>query len=140
MIDVPTYSFQSGCDQMTAHVSPNGTVSFNGRGPRGGWIYGPGRLTREQLLELAKLAGIIPAATLDADRDGNEEAYFAEIVDDQGDRHWSDLIFGAPNDREALASAQDFADGAGERYGGDRCLQVRGPFIIPGIPACGMIG
>lgn len=70
------------------------------------------------------------------DREG-EEAYFAEIVDDDGDRHWSDLIFSVANDGEALTAAQGFADGEGEPYKQGRSLQVRGPFIIPTIPACG---
>lgn len=69
-----------------------------------------------------------------------EEAYFAEIVDEDGGRHWSDLIFNAADAEDALSSAASFADAEGERYGGDRALQVRGPFIIPAIPECGMIG
>lgn len=77
------------------------------------------------------------AHTLRDEQDG-EEAYFAEIVDDEGNRHWSDLIFEAPNADEALGLARDCADNTGELQPG-LSLQVRGPFLIPAIPACGPV-
>jgi hypothetical protein len=73
-----------------------------------------------------------------ANRDDGEDAYFAEIVDDEDNRHWSDLIFDAPNADEALALARDIADSTGELQRG-LSLQVRGPFVIPAIPACGLV-
>lgn len=70
--------------------------------------------------------------------DDGEEAFFVEVVDDEDSRHWSDLIFDAPNADEALALARDLADNTGELRAG-MSLQVRGPFIIPTIPACGTV-
>jgi hypothetical protein len=80
----------------------------------------------------AAIAGSSPAPI-----DG-ESAHFAEIVDDEGNRHWSTLIYDASDD-DALTEAAELADATGEPRGPDFSLQVRGPFIIPTIPACGMV-
>jgi hypothetical protein len=51
-----TLTFTAGPDEITARLQPDGSVSFSGRGPKGGFVYGATRIDADSLQQLASEA------------------------------------------------------------------------------------